>query len=165
MLLKGLYLKSKTKQKQKNNNKQKKKQILLSEPGLEFSCVCILFSKLAITRFLRFVATAFCKKVGLIISTKSNLGVCVLIIFFNMLKLSFINANISACLPLPPHLPLKPPIPVNDRPIILVPFFCNVFSLKICKKYLLQFYVCRYLISTIKVQSNFTETILAFSLL
>ena len=41
MLLIGLYLK---KQNKKIENRKKKKQILLSEPGLEFNCVCIFFS-------------------------------------------------------------------------------------------------------------------------
>ena len=46
----------------------------------------LFFILLAITRLWRFVVTAFRKKVGLIISTKSHLAVhvCVLIIFFNM---------------------------------------------------------------------------------
>ena len=42
------------------------------------------FLQLAITRLWRFEATAFRKKVDLIISTKSNQALCVLIIFFNM---------------------------------------------------------------------------------
>ena len=78
----------------------------------QYWLVIIVYSHiLAITRLWWFVATAFRKKVGLIISTKSNLGVGVLIIFFSMLKMSFINANISACLPLPPYLPLNLPFP------------------------------------------------------
>ena len=41
MLLIGLYLKNKNKTKKQKTGK--KKQILLSEPGLEFNCVCIFF--------------------------------------------------------------------------------------------------------------------------
>ena len=44
----------------------------------EFHFISLFFILLAITRLWRFVATAFRKKVGLIISTKSNLAVCVL---------------------------------------------------------------------------------------
>ena len=63
------------------------RRAILGSPGLfkrQALKMHIFFNKLAITRHWRFVATAFRKKVGLIISTKSNLAVCVLIIFFNM---------------------------------------------------------------------------------
>ena len=121
------------------------------------------FFKIAITRLWRFVATAFRKKVGMIISIKSNLVVCVL--FSLTCKNCHLLTQISppVCLSPSLFLPLKPPVPVNDRPIILVPFSRNVFSPKRLFKLHLQEcyrtgllqilhnYVCRYLISTIKV--------------
>ena len=83
------------------------------------------------------------KKVGLMISTKSNLAKCnmlwcypviYLIIFLNMLP-CHLSTKISPPVRLPLLLSLalsrlKHPIPVNDRPIIYLPFSSNVFSLK-----------------------------------
>ena len=58
---------------------------ILDRRNMSFNWELIKFYHiLAITRLWRFVATAFRKKVCLIISTKSNRAVCVLIIFLNM---------------------------------------------------------------------------------
>ena len=89
----------------------------------------MFFSTLAVTRPWRFVATAFRKKVGLIISTKSNLAVYVL--FSLTCKNCHLLTQISppVCLSPSLFLPLKPPVPVNDRPIIST-ISRNVFSPK-----------------------------------
>ena len=86
-----------------------------------------LFQSLYNTRLLRLVK-AFPKKVGLLISTKANLAVCVLIIFFNMLNCHLTQISPPFCLSPPPLSRLKHPIPINDRPIIYLPFCRNVFS-------------------------------------